>query len=137
MVQWLLSCPGVKVITTSREALNLAGERTFQVPPLPVPEDNADQGMLAGSPSMQLFLERARAVTPAFELSASNADSVAQIVRKLDGIPLAIELAASRVKLLQPAEIASRLDECFERCIDWSYDMLELEEQEFFASYRC
>ena len=149
LVQWLLSCPGVTVIATSREALNLAGERTFQVPPLPIPEDNADQDMLAGSPSVQLFLDRARAAKPAFELTAGNAVSVNQIVRRLDGIPLAIELAASRVKLLQPAEIASRLDECFkiltggpvdalphhqtlEKCIDWSYEMLDSDQQTLF-----
>ena len=149
LVQWLLSCPGVTVIATSREVLNLAGERTFQVPPLPIPEDNADQGKLAESDSVHLFLERARDASPAFEMTASSAVSVSQIVRRLDGIPLAIELAASRVKLLQPAEIASRLDECFkllkggpvdalphhqtlESCIDWSYDMLESEQQTLF-----
>ena len=149
LVQWLLSCPGVNVIATSREALNLAGERTFQVPPLPVPVNNADQRILPGCPSVQLFLERARAANPAFELTATNAASVSQIVRRIDGIPLAIELAASRVILLQPAEIASRLDESFkllrggpvnalahhqtlESCIDWSYDMLGSEQQTLF-----
>ena len=149
LVQWLLSCPGVTVIATSRETLNLAGERTFQVPPLPVPEGNAGQGMFAGCPSVELFRERARGANPSFELTASNAASVTQIVRRLDGIPLAIELAASRVKLLQPAEIASRLDQSFklltggpvdalphhqtlERAIDWSYDMLEPEQQTLF-----
>ncbi len=149
LIQWLLSCPGVTVIATSREALNLAGERTFQVPPLPIPQDNTGQGIMAGCPSVQLFLERVRAAKPAFELTASNAASVAQIVRRLDGIPLAIELAASRVKLLQPAEIAGRLDECFkfltggpvdalphhqtlERAIDWSYDMLDSDQQTLF-----
>ena len=149
LAQSLLSSPGVTVIATSREALNLAGERTFQVPPLPVPGDNADQVMVARCPSVELFRERAVAANPAFELMASNAASVKQIVRRLDGIPLAIELAASRVKLLQPAEIASRLEECFEllkggpidalphhqtleSCIDWSYDMLESEQQTLF-----
>ena len=104
---------------------------------------------MTGCPSVELFLERARAANPAFELTASNAVSLGQIVRRLDGIPLAIELAASRVKLLQPAEIASRLDESFkiltggpvdalphhqtlESCIDWSYDMLESEQQTLF-----
>ena len=149
LVRQLLSSPGVTVIATSREALNLAGEQTFQVLPLPIPEDSADHGMLAGFASVQLFRQRARAAKPAFELTADNAASVGQIVRRLDGIPLAIELAASRVKLLQPAEIASRLDECFqllkggpvdalphhqtlERAIDWSYDMLESEQQPLF-----
>ena len=150
LVQWLLSSPGVKVVATSREALNLAGEQMFQVPPLPIPVDNAGQRILTGCPSVQLFQERARAAKPGFELTASNADPVNQIVRTLDGIPLAIELAASRVKLLQPSEIADRLEECFkllkggpvdalphhqtiERCIDWSYDMLDLEQQTLFC----
>ena len=149
LVQWLLNSPGVTVIATTREALNLAGERMFQVPPLPIPEDNDDQGMMAGRPSVGLFLDRARAASPAFEFTAGNAASVGQIVRRLDGIPLAIELAASRVKLLQPAEIASRLEESFkiltggpvdalphhqtlERAIDWSYDMLDSDQQTLF-----
>ena len=113
LVQWLLSSPGVTVMATSREALNLAGERMFPVPPLPIPQDDTGQGIMAGCSSVELFLNRTRAANPAFELSANNVASVGQIVRRLEGIPLAIELAASRVKLLQPAEIASRLDECF------------------------
>ena len=149
LVQWLLSCPGVTVIATSREALNLAGERTFQVPPLPVPVQDVAQDIMAGCPSVDLFIERAQAANPSFQLTVSNAASVNQIVRRLDGIPLAIELAASRVKLLQPVEIASRLDECFkilkggpvdalphhqtlESCIDWSYGMLDSEQQTLF-----
>ena len=149
MVQSLLSSPGVTVMATSREPLNLAGERMFQVPPLPVPVDSAAHEILADCPSVQLFQERARAAKPDFELMASNAGAVNQIVRRLDGIPLAIELAASRVKLMQPAEIASRLDDSFkilsggpvdalphhqtiERTIDWSYDMLDPEQQLLF-----
>ena len=149
LVRRLLSSGGVTVIATSREALNLAGERTFQVLPLTVPEDGADRDSLAKFASAQLFQRRARAASPSFELTAENAGSVGRIVRRLDGIPLAIELAASRVKLLRPAEIASRLDECFkllrggpadalphhqtlERAIDWSYDMLSLDQQELF-----
>ena len=103
LVQWLLSCPGVTVIATSREALNLAGERAYQVPPLAVPVQDAAQDIMVGCPSVDLFTERAQAANPAFQLTVSNAVSVNQIVRRLDGIPLAIELAASRVKLLQPA----------------------------------
>jgi len=149
LVQSLLSAPGVKVIATSREALNLAGERAFQVPPLAVPVGEISQVNMAECPSVQLFLERAQGVNPSFELSADNAESIGQIVRRLDGIPLAIELAASRVKLLQPAQIATRLNECFkfltggpadvlahhqtlELSIDWSYDMLESDQQLIF-----
>ena len=149
LVQWLLSSPGVTVIATSREALNLAGERTFQVPPLSIPVPAAAQDIMTGCPSVDLFIERARTANPSFQMTASNAVSVNQIVRRIDGIPLAIELAAARVKLLQPAEIASRLDESFkllkggpvdalphhqtlESCIDWSYGMLESEQQVLF-----
>jgi len=148
-VQWLLSCPGVTVMATTREGLNLAGERSYQVPPLPIPVLDAAQEILAGCPSVDLFVERAQDANPAFQLTARNAASVNQIVRRLDGIPLAIELAASRVKLLQPAQIASHLDESFkiltggpvnalphhqtlERAIDWSYDMLDSEQQTLF-----
>ena len=149
LVQSLLTSPGIKVIATSREALNLAGERAYQVPPLPVPMGDITQVIMAECPSVQLFLERAQGVNPAFELTAGNEESIGQIVRRLDGIPLAIELAASRVKLLQPAQIASRLDECFnlltggpanalphhqtlEMAIDWSYDMLEEDQRSLF-----
>ena len=149
LVQRLLSSPGVTVIATSREALNLSGERTFQVPPLPVPGDDTDDDTLDEFASVQLFLQRARAAKPEFELTAGNSAYVGQIVRRIDGIPLAIELAASRVKLLQPAEIASRLDQSFkllkggpvdalphhrtlELAIDWSYDMLDPEQQALF-----
>ncbi|MCH8801272.1 MAG: tetratricopeptide repeat protein [Chloroflexi bacterium] len=119
------------------------------MPPLPIPVQEGAQDILVGCPSVDLFVERAQAANPTFQLTASNAVSVNQIVRRLDGIPLAIELAASRVRLLQPAEIASRLDESFkfltggpvdalphhqtiERAIDWSYDMLEPEQQLLF-----
>ncbi|MBP63418.1 MAG: hypothetical protein CMJ62_17995 [Planctomycetaceae bacterium] len=149
LVQWLLSSPSISVIATSREPLNLAGERMFQVPPLPVPVDSAAHEILTDCPSVQLFQERARAAKPDFELMANNAAAVNQIVRRLDGIPLAIELAASRVKLMQPAGIASRLDDSFkilsggpvdalphhqtiERAIDWSYDMLDPDQQMLF-----
>ena len=149
LAQWLLSSPGVTVIATSREALNLAGERTFQVPPLPIPVQDAAQDIMAGCPSVDLFIDRAQAANATFHLTAGNTGSVNQIVRRLDGIPLAIELAASRLKLLQPAEIASRLDDCFkllkggpvdalphhqtlELAIDWSYDMLDSDQQTLF-----
>ena len=149
LIPMLLSGSGVTVIATTREVLNLAGERIYQVPPLPIPVEEAVQDILVGCPSVDLFIERAQAANPAFQLTANNAASVNQIVRRLDGIPLAIELAASRVKLLQPAQIASRLDESFklltggpvdalphhqtlERAIDWSYDMLDPEQQTLF-----
>ena len=149
LVQLLLSSPGVTVIATSREALDLAGEQTFQVLPLSIPEENTDHGTLAEFAAVQLFLRRAQATSPGFDLTAKTANSVGQIIRRVDGIPLAIELAASRVKLLEPADIARRLDECFkllrggpvdslphhrtlDLAIDWSYDMLSPEQQTLF-----
>ena len=149
LVQWLLSSPGVSVIGTSREPLNLMGERMFQVPPLPAPVTAAIDDILVDCPSVQFFLEQARAAKADFELTAGNAGSVNQIVRRLDGIPLAIELAESRMKMMQTAQIASRLDDSFkiltggpvdalphhqtiERAIDWSYDMLDPEQQMLF-----
>jgi len=149
LVQWLLSSPGVSVIATSREPLNLMGERMFQVPPLPVPVTAAIDDILVDCPSVQFFLEQARAAKADFELTVGNAGSVNQIVRRLDGIPLAIELAESRMKMMQTAQIASRLDDSFkiltggpvdalshhqtiERAMDWSYDMLDPEQQMLF-----
>ncbi|MBC8281191.1 MAG: hypothetical protein H8E48_10430 [Chloroflexi bacterium] len=150
MAQSVMVRAGEKVPAPRRGAWTLAGERIFQVPPLPLPEIVTSEALMADCPSVQLFLERAEAANPAFELTTSNAASVQQIVRRLDGIPLAIELAASRVKLLQPSEIASRLEESFklltggpsnvlphhqtlERAIDWSYDNLEPDQQSLFS----
>ena len=149
LVQWLLSSLSISVIATSREPLNLAGERMFQVPPLPVSVDSAAHEILADWPPVQFFQERARAAKPDFELMVNNAAAVNQIVRRLDGIPLAIELAVSRVKLMQPAEIANRLVDSFkilsggpvdalphhqtiERSVDWSYDMPDREQEMLF-----
>jgi class 3 adenylate cyclase len=113
LAQWLLTSPGVSLIATSREPLGLPGERMFQVPPLPIPAEGDLGVVLDDCPSVQLFVDRAQAAKPGFELTSANASAVNQIVRRVDEIPLAIELAASRVKLLQPAEIAARLDDIF------------------------
>ena len=137
----LHQCAGLKMLTSSREALGIAGEVTYHVPSL---ED---------SESTQLFVDRARAVHPNFKLTDANAASIAQICSRLDGIPLAIELAAARVKLLSPEQIAARLDDRFRllvggsrtalprqqtlrALIDWSYDLLSDEEKRLlqFAS---
>ena len=95
-------CPQLTVLVTSRAPLRLGGEHQFPVPPLPLP-DVASQS-LAGvleqsTPAMELFRQRAQAVTPNFELTATNVTTVARICRRLDGLPLAIELAAARIKL--------------------------------------
>jgi predicted ATPase/class 3 adenylate cyclase len=134
------SCPGVRVLATSREGLHVAGERILVVPSLDVPESD-DVAVIAASDAVLLFVARAQAVRGDFVLDAANANAVAQVCQRLDGVPLAIELAAARAPTLTPAELAARLDQRFrlltgrvggaiERhqtlrgAIDWSYDLL-------------
>ena len=103
---------GTRVVVTSRAPLRIAGEQEFPVPPLPVFEPGAETtaASLASCPSTALFLARARAVVPRFTADDEDAAAIAAIVRRLDGLPLAIELAAARVKLLPPPSILTRLD---------------------------
>ena len=135
------ACPKVKVLASSREALGLAGERIFHVPSLGVPEPKAIVDAIARSEAVQLFVERATAAQPRFSLNAQNASAIGDICRRLDGIPLAIELAAARIRLFAPEQIAARLNDRFKlltggsrtalprqqtlrALIDWSYDLL-------------
>ena len=139
----LKACPELHILATSREALAVAGETTWRVPSLPVPPaqplDSFEK--LAEIPSVRLFVDRATSVVPDFQLTAGNAPAVAKICRRLDGIPLAIELAAARVKMISPEEIALRLNDRFRlltggsrtalprhqtlrAAIDWSYHLL-------------
>jgi predicted ATPase/class 3 adenylate cyclase len=143
----LHSCPQLKVIATSREALDIGGETVYQVPSLSLPvQALVTREAVMGFESVQLFVDRASAVNSKFNLTEENASDVAQICRRLDGIPLALELAAARSSVFSPADIASRLDDRFrlltggsrtalERhqtlraLIDWSYNLLSSEEQ--------
>ena len=111
----LAAAPGLVVLVTSRAVLRLSGEHEFPVPPLPVPPADAapDPGQLCRYASVDLFTERAHAADPGFELTGGNAGAVAEICRRLDGLPLAIELAAARVRLLPPQALASRLNQRF------------------------
>ncbi|MFN8538016.1 MAG: helix-turn-helix domain-containing protein [Thermomicrobiales bacterium] len=141
---------GLRVIATSREALRLSGEHEFLVLPLALPRDEPPGGatldVLAGNPAVALFVQRARAVQPSFALTAANAPVVAAICARLDGLPLAIELAAARCKLFTPQALLARLDDRFAlltgrardcaprasgpcRAIDWSYHLLNADEQ--------
>ncbi len=106
----LARCPGVAILATSRTVLGLRAEREYPVPPLLLATDPAMSvdAMLA-SPAVALFVDRARAVHPDFELVEGNAAAVAEICRRLEGLPLAIELAAARTRLLDPAEVLRRL----------------------------
>ena len=147
----LKNCPNLKMITSSREALGIAGEVSYRVPPLHLPEwENFDDLEALGQvESICLFVKRAQAASPAFTLTRQNARAVVQICRRLDGIPLAIELAAARVKLFSAEQIAARLDDRFklltggsrsalprqqtlQAAIDWSYTLLSEKEKILF-----
>lgn len=147
----LSACPGLKILVTSREALGLMGEGVWQVPSLPLPDPGRISliDKLMQYAAIRLFVERATAVKSDFRLTARNGTFIAQICQRLDGIPLAIELAAARVKVLSVEQIASRLDDRFHlltggsrtamprhqtlrAAIDWSYDLLAQDEQELF-----
>ncbi len=145
------SCPDIKIIATSRAPLRLIGEKEFPVPPLQVPRDavpmNAE--IAERHSALRLFVERARAARPEFSLSDSNAGDVSELCRRLDGLPLAIELAAARVKLFAPSDLVSRLagrldllcggtqdqperHRALRETIAWSYDLLDEPARRFF-----
>src|SRR4030095_4354786 len=111
----LQACPQVRVLATSREALGIAGEISWAVSSMQTPNasSNAPASKIAGFEAVQLFSERAKAVRSDFNLTDANAATVAQICQRLDGIPLALELAAARVKMFSVEQIAARLDDCF------------------------
>ncbi|MCZ2828985.1 DUF4062 domain-containing protein [Modestobacter sp. VKM Ac-2986] len=108
LAELLTRCPGVAALVTSRTVLGLQAEQTYPVPPLTVPA-TADEPDPAASPAVRLFLERARAVRPDLELTAEGVAAVAEICRRLEGLPLAIELAAARMQLLDPGDVLDRL----------------------------
>jgi len=145
------SCPRLHVLVTSREALGLAAEHEFPVHPLGVPdlEDSSNPAIVARAASVALFVARAQSVQPRFALSRANARTLADICRRLDGLPLAIELAAARVKVLSPQVILTRLcrrlpvlatraadrpgrHQALRTAIAWSEDLLESEERTVF-----
>jgi predicted ATPase/DNA-binding SARP family transcriptional activator len=138
----LADAPGARILATSREPLGLTGETLSPVPSLPLPPPDADASQAAASPAVRLFADRAAAVRPGFSIDAVSAGPVVRICRALDGIPLAIELAAARVRALTPAQVAERLDDRFallsvgtrgtlprhqtlRAIVDWSWDLLD------------
>lgn len=151
--QLLQSCPNLKIVASSREALGIAGETVYRVPSLSLPDiGEATRVSLAQSESVQLFVERASAVSPKFTLDDQNAVAIAQICRRLDGIPLALELAAARLTVFSAEQVASRLDDRFRlltggsrtalprqqtlrALIDWSYDLLPDSERRLFRKF--
>jgi predicted ATPase len=128
LVSRLLSAaPRLIVLATSRTPLRLSGEHDYPVPPLALPERGAQVSFeeLAANEAMQLFVTRARAVEPAFELSDDNAEDVRHVCERLDGLPLAIELAAARSRLLSPADMSRRLDQSLDLLTEGPYDVPE------------
>jgi predicted ATPase/class 3 adenylate cyclase len=143
----------VSVLATSRSPLALYGERQFPVPALPLPPDTprtpASPEAFAGFEAVMLFVERAAAISPTFALTEANATSVAELARRLDGLPLAIELAAARVNVLTPEAILARLDDrlslggsardlperqqTLRAAIGWSYALLDAEARDLFT----
>ncbi len=146
----LAAAPRLTILASSREGLGIPGETTYHLPTLHVPDRDVTDGQeLQTFESVQLFIDRAKAARPGFALTSQNAAAVGRIVRRLDGIPLAIELAAARTKLLPPNQLAGRLDDRFRlltggsrtalprqqtlrALIDWSYDYLDPAEQALF-----
>jgi len=147
----LAAAPDLKVLATSREPLHLYGEQEYAVPPLALPDmEHLDLEALANCESAALFLQQARAVRADFELTPENAHDVAQICIRLEGLPLAIELAAARSKLLTPSALLARLNSRLDtltggahnlpprqrtlrQTIGWSYELLTDEEKRLFA----
>ncbi|GAA1295158.1 SARP family transcriptional regulator [Planotetraspora silvatica] len=109
----LAGCPGVRIIATSREPLGISGEFLHPVGPLRLPPEDVELAGAAGYPAVRLFLDRAAAVRPGFTLTPGDLPHVLDICRRLDGLPLAIELACTRLRSLSPAEIATRLSDRF------------------------
>ncbi|MGY4784356.1 ATP-binding protein [Rhodococcus opacus] len=148
----LRQCPGLRILATSREPLGIGGEAVMRVPPLTVPDPDRPpllQG-LPGDDAVTLFAARAEAAAPGFVLSESNRATVTLICQRLDGLPLAIELAAARLRVLSPQQILDRLTDRYglltagsrgaparhqtlKLSIDWSYDLCEPVEQQLWA----
>ena len=145
------SCPRLKLLVTSREPLRISGEREYPVPPLALPDSSSSgtKGLLSNE-AIALFVERAQAHKPDFVLTDDDASSVVEICRRLDGLPLAIELAAARIKILPPRDLLARLNrrlklltlgpraaprrqQTLRSTIEWSYTLLAPSEQRLFA----
>jgi len=144
-------CPGLRIVTTSRTPLRIAAEREYPLAPLELPpsSDPDETESLMAYPAIALFVERATTTTGSFELTPENAGAVAAVCRRLDGLPLALELAAARLRLLSPEALLERLDRALDvltsgprdvperqqtlrAAIDWSHSLLEEPEQRLF-----
>jgi predicted ATPase/DNA-binding SARP family transcriptional activator len=147
----LVACPGLRVLATSREALQLHAEHRYAVSPLQVPRDGAPEAV-AGAAAGALFVERAHSRDRAFELTAANADAIARVCRRVDGLPLAVELAAARMAVLGPEQLDARLAQALDALgsgprdaparqrtlratLEWSHRLLSPAEAEAFARF--
>jgi predicted ATPase len=152
----LAACPALTILATSREALGVEGELSWQVPPLSLPEAGSapTASALATSDAVKLFEQRAQLVRPSFRVTDENAAEVASVCQRLDGLPLAIELAAARMRILSSAQLAERLDDIFSvlvggarsaparhqalrATLDWSHDLLDDDERRPSAGWPC
>ncbi len=151
LVPLIAACPGLTLLITSRAALHISGEHEFAVPPLPLPVERGTWTFeqIAASDAVRLFVERAEAVQAGFRLTPANAWDAAEICRRLDGLPLAIELAAARVKAFPPRTLLTRIERrlpfltggphdaparlrTMRDAIAWSHDLLDADEQRLF-----
>ncbi len=147
----LASCPALTILATSREILGVDGERNWPVPPLSLPDVSVGRAAtaIAGFDAVRFFEQRAQLALPSFRLSDDNAVPVLQVCRRLDGLPLAIELAAARMRILSAQQLAERLDDIFgvlvggtrstpprhqalRATLDWSHDLLDADERAVF-----
>ena len=153
-VQIMRSTPDVQILATSRESLRVSGESTYALKPLPLPRRGQRRDQLLESPAVCLFIERARQHRPSFALNERDVDAVVELVTRLEGIPLALELAAARVRTLALREINARLEDRFKllagtgrgllarqqtlrALVDWSYELLSRLEQVLLQRLSC
>jgi predicted ATPase/DNA-binding SARP family transcriptional activator len=149
--QLLTACPSLSILATSREVLGVDGERNWPVPPLSLPDESVrpTQSALSAFDAVKLFEQRAQLIQPSFAVADDNAAAVLAVCRRLDGLPLAIELAAARMRMLSVSQLAERLDDIFSvlvggsrsapprhqalrATLDWSYDLLDDDERAVF-----
>lgn len=148
----IAGAPGLKILTSSREMLRVYGEHEYPVPPLGLPEESRSQtaAVISQYEAVSLFIQRAKATQPDFEIAEDNAPAIAEICARLEGLPLAIELAAARVRLFEPEMLLARLSDSLKtltggarnlprrhqtirNAIEWSYDLLDDDERALFA----
>ena len=147
VTQMLKECADLRIVVSSRAPLKISGEQELPIPPMRLPDSEGDA---AGCESVQLFVERARELSPGFSLDASNRAAICEVVRRLDGLPLAVELAAARIRVLTPEELSGRLghslgllvgrhrdvherQRTLRNTIAWSYDLLRPDAKRLLA----